>query len=96
MYFTFNGFHARIVRCKRLNCKDAIVITKKLQSEAGYLTEQMNHISRRIYRDMEPEEMKVLLKLLCQVLKNLKSYHQNHRTKEESDHDYDSETNQAI
>lgn len=73
-----------------------IVITKKLQTEAGYLTEQMSYINRRIYRDMGPEDMEVLLKLLCQVLKNLKRYHQNHRIEEEPDHDYDSETNQAI
>lgn len=73
-----------------------IVITKKLQTEAGCLTEQMRHINRRIYRDIGSEEMEVLLKLLCQVLKNLKSCHHNHRIKEDADYDYDSETNQTI
>lgn len=73
-----------------------IIITRKLRTEAAYLIRQISHINRRIYADMSLEDTQVLEKLLCQVVRNLDYYKKNHMEKEESNHDYDSETNQAI
>lgn len=67
-----------------------IVATRKLQSEAQYLTERMRQISRWAFGDMYPEERDGLRRMLGQVLRRMKYY------KEGSDNDNDFETDPAV